>query len=65
MGAILIGVLIAQFRLRKTAENMLLQRFAEDFANDDGSLADRLMRRESDPYATASEFLQQRTLRES
>jgi LAO/AO transport system kinase len=56
---------IAQFRLRKTAENMLLQHFAEDFANDDGSLADRLMRRESDPYATASEFLQQRTLRES
>jgi LAO/AO transport system kinase len=56
---------IAQFRLRKTAENMLLQRFAEDLANDDGSLAGRLMRRESDPYATAAEFLQQRTLRES
>jgi LAO/AO transport system kinase len=55
---------IAEFRLRKTAENMLLQRFAEDFANDDGSLANRLMRRESDPYATASEFLQKRTLRE-
>ena len=56
---------IAQFRLRKTAENMLLQRFAEDFASEDGSLAGSLMRRESDPYATAAEFLQQRTLRES
>jgi len=56
---------IAEFRLRKTAENMLLQRFAEDFANDDGALAGRLMRRESDPYATASEFLHKRTLRES
>jgi hypothetical protein len=44
---------------------MLLQRFAEDFASEDGSLASSLMRRESDPYATAAEFLQQRTLRES
>lgn len=56
---------IAQFRLRKTAENMLLQRFADDFANEDALLATRLMRRESDPYSIAMEFLQKKTLRES
>lgn len=56
---------IAQFRLRKTAENMLLQRFADEFANEDASLVTRLMRRETDPYTVAAEFLEKTTLRES
>jgi LAO/AO transport system kinase len=56
---------IAQFRLRKTAENILLQRFASDVAHDDASLAARLLRRESDPYSAAIEFLEKTTLRES
>ncbi len=48
---------IAQFRLRKTAENMLLQRFADDFNGGDTTLAVKLMRRDGDPYALAAEFL--------
>jgi LAO/AO transport system kinase len=48
---------IAQFRLRKTAETMLLQRFAADFGTDDGVLAAKLMRRDGDPYSLAAEFL--------
>ena len=48
---------IAQFRLRKTAETMLLQRFAADFDAGDGALAAKLMRRDSDPYSLAAEFL--------
>jgi LAO/AO transport system kinase len=48
---------IAQFRLRKTAENMLLQRFAADFDGGDAALAAKLMRRDGDPYALAAEFL--------
>jgi LAO/AO transport system kinase len=56
---------IAQFRLRKTAEKMLLQRFANDFANEDDLLATRLMRRETDPYSVATEFLEKTTFRES
>jgi LAO/AO transport system kinase len=49
---------IAEFRLRKTAEKMLLQRFGKDFDAEDGLLTGRLMRRESDPYSLAVEFLQ-------
>lgn len=48
---------IAQFRLRKTAETMLLQRFAADLEMGDGALAAKLMRRDSDPYSLAAEFL--------
>jgi LAO/AO transport system kinase len=48
---------IAQFRLRKTAETMLLQRLAADFATDDGALAAKLMRRDGDPYSLAADFL--------
>lgn len=48
---------IAQFRLRKTAETMLLQRFAADFETGDGALAAKLMRRDGDPYSLAAEFL--------
>ena len=56
---------IAQFRLRKTAENILLQRFAGDIAgeNENATLARRLMQRETDPYSVASEFLDRTTLR--
>lgn len=57
------GLSIAQFRLQKTAENMLLQRFAEDFTNEDGFLAGQLMRRETDPYSTAAELLEKKILR--
>lgn len=56
---------IAQFRLRKTAENMLLRRFIDGFANEDNTFAMRLMRRETDPYSVALEFLEKTTLRES
>jgi LAO/AO transport system kinase len=48
---------IAQFRLRKTAETMLLQRFAADLETGDGALVAKLMRRDSDPYSLAAEFL--------
>jgi LAO/AO transport system kinase len=48
---------IAQFRLRKTAETMLLRRFADDFDGGDAALAAKLMRRDGDPYALAAEFL--------
>ncbi len=57
------GLSIAQFRLRKTAENMLLRRFADDFANGDARHATRLMRRETDPYSVAVAFLEEKTLR--
>jgi LAO/AO transport system kinase len=56
---------IAKFRLWKTAENMLLRRFSEEFANQDATLATRLMRRETDPYSVAVEFLKKTRLRES
>ncbi len=55
---------IAQFRLRKTAEKMLLQRFAQAFADENGVLAARLMRRDSDPYSLAAQFLETTSLRE-
>ena len=55
---------IARFRLRKTAENMLQHRFADDFSAEDGSLAARLMRREIDPYSGATEFLEKTMLRD-
>src|SRR5437870_3624311 len=41
---------IAEFRLRKTAETMLLERFAERAAAAGAPLAARLARREADPY---------------
>jgi LAO/AO transport system kinase len=48
---------IAEFRLRKTAEHLLLARFAEGSAAASSRLARRLMRREGDPYALATELL--------
>jgi LAO/AO transport system kinase len=56
---------IAQFRLRKIAEKLLLQRFAAAFAEEDEALAARLMRGDSDPYSLAAEFLEGSKLRES
>ncbi len=48
---------MARFRLMKTAENLLSERFTEASADLSGALAERLMRREDDPYALASELL--------
>jgi LAO/AO transport system kinase len=48
---------IAQFRLRKTAERMLLLHFAQAFDGGNDALAGRLMRRDSDPYSLAAQFL--------
>jgi LAO/AO transport system kinase len=48
---------IAQFRLRKTAETILLQRFADDFDSGDAASAAKLMRRDGDPYSLAADFL--------
>ena len=55
---------IAQFRLRKTAENLLLDRFAAATARTSAPLAAKLMRREADPYSLANELLQSSLLRE-
>ena len=48
---------IAQFRLRKTAENLLLERFAGVLAKAGAPLAEKLMRRETDPYSLAHELM--------
>jgi LAO/AO transport system kinase len=55
---------IAQFRLRKTGENLLLDRFGEAVARASAPLAAKLMRREADPYSLANELLQSSLLRE-
>lgn len=56
---------IAQFRLKKTAETMLLDCFADDFRHEGAALATRLTRRETDPYSVADEFLRRTTLSDS
>ena len=56
---------IAQFRLRKTAENLLLDRFGEAVARVSAPLAAKLMQREADPYSLANELLQSSLLPES
>ena len=48
---------IANFRLRKTAENLVLERFGAVFAREGETLADRMLRRETDPYSSANELL--------
>jgi LAO/AO transport system kinase len=48
---------IANFRLGKTAENILIERFAKASAAFIPSIAARLQRRESDPYSLATELL--------
>jgi len=48
---------IADFRLRKTAENLLLERFTAIIDKKSAALAARLTQREADPYALASQIL--------
>lgn len=48
---------IAQFRLRKTAENLLLERFGDQFDQIGAPLAARLVDRSADPYSLANELL--------
>ncbi len=48
---------IAHFRLRKTVENLLLERMGEAIARAAAPLADRLLRRDADPYSLANELL--------
>ena len=48
---------MAQFRLMKTAENLLTERFKKASADLSGALAERLVRREDDPYALAEALL--------
>jgi len=47
-------VAIAQFRLEKTAENLLMERFAKSSAPYALGFAERLERHEGDPYSLAS-----------
>lgn len=47
---------ISDFRLRKTAENLLLARFNEDYGRLAPALAARLAERKSDPYSLAREL---------
>jgi LAO/AO transport system kinase len=48
---------IAAFRLRKTAENLLLARFAAAFGQLSQSLPARLIERDTDPYLLAQELM--------
>ena len=48
---------IAEFRLRKTAENLLFGRFADAIAKSSTLLASKLARRETDPYSLANELI--------
>lgn len=61
MGASKLGVerrrQVAEFRLRKTAETILLERFGTSAIEFSRGLADRLTDRLSDPYAAARELI--------
>lgn len=48
---------IASFRLRKTAENLLIERFAAGTASLIPALAERLQSRRGDPYSLAKELV--------
>jgi LAO/AO transport system kinase len=48
---------IARFRMLKTAENLLLDRFSRMATRESGPLASCLSQRESDPYSTAEALL--------
>jgi LAO/AO transport system kinase len=48
---------IARFRLEKTAENLLIERFVKAAAAGSSALSERLQRREGDPYTLANELL--------
>jgi len=47
----------ANFRLLKTAENLLMERFSAGSAGLSTALAERLQRREGDPYSLADELV--------
>jgi LAO/AO transport system kinase len=51
------GLAIASFRLQKTAETLLLERFAQSSEKLRPTFAQRLAARDSDPYSLASELL--------
>ncbi|HKD25679.1 MAG TPA: methylmalonyl Co-A mutase-associated GTPase MeaB [Xanthobacteraceae bacterium] len=55
---------IADFRLRKTAEDLLLARFNASLGQLSRSLPTRLAERQTDPYSLASELLRTLPLRE-
>lgn len=55
---------IANFRLYKTAENLLLARFNAAFAELAPPLAERLAVRAADPYSLASEMIASQALRD-
>src|SRR5690606_6944210 len=48
---------IAQFRLRKTAENLLLERMGDVIARGAAPLAAQLAERTADPYSLAEQLL--------
>lgn len=48
---------VAEFRLRKTAENLLMERFDRLVAEQGAPLAMKLLDRRSDPYALANDLL--------
>ncbi len=48
---------IANFRLRKTTETLLLERYGDAIAKAAAPLAAKLMARDADPYSLASELL--------
>lgn len=48
---------IANFRLQKTAENLLIERFIKASESFAPPIADRLLRREGDPHALANELV--------
>lgn len=48
---------VAEFRLRKTAENLLMERFDRLVAEQGAPLATKLLDRRSDPYALANDLL--------
>jgi LAO/AO transport system kinase len=48
---------IANFRLRKTTETLLLERYGDAIAKAAAPLATKLMAREADPYSLANELL--------
>lgn len=50
---------IARFRLEKTAENLLIERFTRGARRVAGPLAERLSTRAGDPYSLATELLEQ------
>ncbi|MDX6572711.1 MAG: GTPase, partial [Gaiellales bacterium] len=50
---------IARFRLEKTAENLLMERFLRKSGALSGPLAERLSTRDGDPYSLANTLLEE------